>query len=329
MKSLLEYKNLIMATGLIPTIVCMIFCIFFPDATVLYVCSLASIVYILYRLVNPPVYQPNLVLLHGTLALIIASVMKGIGGDWLIPDKTVPITLEILILSLSVLYLLAPATYNKVFSYFHYKISILNCWAIQVIALLSGIHLLVSSIIYLFFSPLSFTTLYVMTHILPPLVYGVCIVANYFFVKTVSRTYKKMPFLRIAPICNGKIYVAPRKSQGEEPGKLDVPMEDYIYACKTDSDRYAKEIEKRYSENIIGEPEPRFSLKHLIKANGKAKKTILLYVLPLDDEKQINFTGGKFVTPQEIEADSTRYSSFLKDEIDHLSVVAQMWEEFK
>ena len=77
MKSLLEYKNLIMSTGLIPAIVCMIFCIFFQDEVVLYVCSLASIIYILYRLVKPPVYQPNLVLLHGTLALIIASIIKG------------------------------------------------------------------------------------------------------------------------------------------------------------------------------------------------------------------------------------------------------------
>ena len=34
MKSLLEYKNLIMSTGLIPAIVCMIFCIFFQDAAV-------------------------------------------------------------------------------------------------------------------------------------------------------------------------------------------------------------------------------------------------------------------------------------------------------
>ena len=80
MKSLLEYKNLIMSTGLIPAIVCMIFCIFFQDAVVLYVCSLASIIYILYRLVKPPVYQPNLVLLHGTLALIIASIIKGISS---------------------------------------------------------------------------------------------------------------------------------------------------------------------------------------------------------------------------------------------------------
>lgn len=171
MKSLLEYKNLIMSTGLIPAIVCMIFCIFFQDAVVLYVCSLASIIYILYRLVKPPVYQPNLVLLHGTLALIIASIIKGISGDMLIPDRTVPITLEILILCFSLLYLMVPNFYTKLFSYFHYKISILNCWATQVIAVLSGIHLFASCIIYLFFSPLSYNTLYAMTHIIPPLIY--------------------------------------------------------------------------------------------------------------------------------------------------------------
>lgn len=329
MKSLLEYKNLIMSTGLIPTIICMIFCIFFPDAVVLYICSLASIVYILYRLVRPPVYRPNLTLLHGSLALIIVSVMKGIGGDWIIPDKTVPISLEILILSLSLLYLLAPGFYNKVFSCFHYKIPVLNCWATQIIALLSGIHLFTFCIIYLFFSPLSQNMLYTMAHIIPPLLYIACIFVNYVFVKTVSQTYKKTPFLRIAPICNGKIYVVPRNRQGEEPGKLDIPIEEHIYVCKTDTDKYAREIEKKYSGNITGHPEPRFSLKHSIKENNRTNKTIMLYVLPLNNENQIHFSGGKFVTPKEIEAGSAQYSSFLKEEIDHLNIVVQMWEEFK
>lgn len=328
MKSLLEYKNLIMSTGLIPTIMCMIFCIFFQDAVVLYVCSLASIIYILYRLVKPPVYQPNIILLHGTLSLIIASIIKGISGDMLIPDRTVPITLEILILSFSLLYLMIPSFYTKLFSYFHYKISILNCWAMQIIAVLSGIHLFTSCIIYLFFSPLSYHTLYTMTHIIPPLVYVICIIVNHAFVKTISLTYQKMPFLRIAPICNGKIYVAPRCYQGEEPGKLDIPMEDYIYACKTDTDKYAKEIENKYNNNLTGQLEPRFSLKHLIKENNGIKRTIMLYVLPLSSESQIHFTGGRFVTPEEIEQNSTLYSSFLKEEIDHLNIVAQMWEEF-
>lgn len=329
MKSLLEYKNLIMSTGLIPTIICMVLCIFFPDAAVLYVCSLASIIYILYRLAKPPVYQPNLVLLHGTLALIIASAIKSIGGNVLIPDETVPITLEILILCFSLLYLMAPIVYTRIFTYFHYKISILNYWAIQVIALLSGIHLFISCIIFLFFSPLSYNTLYIMTHIIPPLIYITCIFVNYVFVKTVSQAYKKMPLLRIAPICNGKIYVAPRNQQGEEPGKLDIPMEDYIYSTKTNIDRFARELEKKYSNNLTGQLEPRFSLKYLVKAANGTQKTVLLYILPLNDESLIHFTGGKFVTPKDIEAHSNQYSSFLKEEVNHLNVVAQMWEEYK
>ena len=87
MKSLLEYKNLIMSTGLIPTIVCMILCIFFSDAYVLYACSLAGLLYVLYRLAKPPIYRPNLVLLHATLALVVCSVIKLISGDSLIPDR--------------------------------------------------------------------------------------------------------------------------------------------------------------------------------------------------------------------------------------------------
>lgn len=89
---------------------------------------------------------------------------------------------------------MVPNFYTKLFSYFHYKISILNCWATQVIAVLSGIHLFASCIIYLFFSPLSYNTLYAMTHIIPPLIYVICIIVNHAFVKTISLTYKKMPF---------------------------------------------------------------------------------------------------------------------------------------
>lgn len=112
MKSLLEYKNLIMSTGLIPTIVCMILCIFFSDAYVLYACSLAGLLYVLYRLAKPPIYCPNLVLLHATLALVVCSVIKLISGDSLIPDRTVPIILEIIILSFSLFYLIEPIVYN-------------------------------------------------------------------------------------------------------------------------------------------------------------------------------------------------------------------------
>ena len=160
MKSLLEYKNLIMSTGLIPTIVCMILCIFFSDAYVLYACSLAGLLYVLYRLAKPPIYRPNLVLLHATLALVVCSVINLISGDSLIPDRTVPIILEIIILSFSLFYLIEPIFYNKIFSFFNYKISILNCWSTRIIAIFSGIHLFILCIGYISFQSLWHIYLY-------------------------------------------------------------------------------------------------------------------------------------------------------------------------
>ena len=88
-------------------------------------------------------------------------------------------------------------------------------------------------------------------------------------------------------------------------------------------------VQNKYSNHITGQPEPLFSFKHLVKEANGVKKTIMLYILPLNDEEQIHFTGGKFVTPEEIEMNSAQYSSFLKEEIDHLNIVTQMWEEFK
>ena len=97
-----------------------------------------------------------------------------------------------------------------------------------------------------------------------------------------------------------------------------------------DINKYAKEIEKKYSRYIDGNTLPRFSLKHIISSSkGASSKTVLLYILPLDNENQIHFEGGKFGSPEEIEADEHNYSSFLKEEIEHLDVVALMWKEFK
>lgn len=329
MKPLSIHPHFVMSNGLVPVIVCMVLCTFLPDASVLYACTAASVLCIVYRLFHPPLHRPNLILCHGTLALAAASAIKAVGGDTLIPDRAVPITLEFLIFSLSVSYLIVPDLYGKFFSFFRYKISILNYWAAQAIAVLTGIHLLLFCLIYLLFSPLPHTALYVLCHIAPPAVYVLCIVANYVFVKTVSTNHDKMPFLRIAPICNGKIYVAPRGMQSDEPGKLDIPMEDYIYLCKTNTDEYAKEVKKKYRPHIDMEAELRFSLKHIVPAASGHPKTLFLYILPLDNENQIHFAGGRFVAPEEIEADGSKYSTFLNEEISHLHLVAQTWQQFK
>ena len=327
MKAFLTHKSLNMSIGLIPVIICMICCLFFPDRMVLYAGSVGSILYVLYRQIKPTVYQPNLVLLYGTLALFITSVMKGTGDNWLIPDNTISITLEIFILSLSLSYILAPGWYQKFFSYFHFQIPEVNSWAMRVIAFLSGIHLLVFSLLYLFFNPLPSYLLYIFEQILPPVLYIACMALNAVLITLMYTVYEKMPSLRIAPVCNGKIYVVPRTD--EKYMGLDLPIEGYICGGNIEANHYAKTmLAKDYGKYLTGNPEPRFSLKYMMNIPD-GKRTVLLYVLPLNDESEIHFPEGKFVTPEEIESHVDLYSTFLKEEIDHLSVVAKMWEEFK
>ncbi len=43
-----------------------------------------------------------------------------------------------------------------------------------------------------------------------------------------------MPFLRIAPICNGKIYVAPAVIKVKNPASWTYLWKTDIYACKTE-----------------------------------------------------------------------------------------------
>lgn len=43
-----------------------------------------------------------------------------------------------------------------------------------------------------------------MTHIIPPLIYVICIIVNHAFVKTISLTYKKMPFFTYRPYLQWK-----------------------------------------------------------------------------------------------------------------------------
>lgn len=328
MKKFFKNHSLNMSIGLIPVIICMICCIFFPDRPVLYIGSLGSIIYVLYRQIKPPFIQPNLVLFNATLALLITSVTNGIGGNWLIPDNTASITLEILILSLSLLYFLAPHSYKKFFSYFHFKISAVNGISFKVITVFCGMHLFIFCLLSLFFNPLSQSTLYILEQILPPLLYIVCIVVNTSIVNSICINYENAnrPLVRIVPVCNGKIYLVPSTNKRK---RMDTPMESYMEMYQKDANRHVKTmLAEDYSENITGTPEPRFSLKYLMNLPN-SKLTVLLYILPLRDESEIHFPGGKFVTPDEIKNNLDQYSTSVNEEIDHLSMAAQMWKKYQ
>ncbi len=325
MISLSKYEHLILCTGLFPVIACMILCLFLPDTTALYLCAAIDVAFVLYILLRPSRSHPNLVLLYGCVALILTAIVKGAGGDRIIPAHTLPLVLEIVTFSLALSYFLMPGIYARVLSHFCKKALALNFLAVQILTLFSVTHLFLLVLACLAYTPMT-SFLIPFT---PPLLYFVCILANYIFLRRISCTDRKIFTLRIAPVCNGKIYVAPRNVRDRSFGKLDIPMEGCFCNGKENADKRAREIKRQYIDRLTVVPPLRFSLKYHSHAGNSFPRTILLYILPFDKENYIHFPRGRFVTPEEIEAEPEKYSSFLQEEVNHLHLVANVWAKFQ
>mgnify|MGYP006391275505 FL=1 len=56
----------------------------------------------------------------------------------------------------------------------------------------------------------------------------------------------KMPIIRIAPVCNGKIYVTPRSVMDDESSRMDLPMEECVEHISTQSDKAARKMKEKY-----------------------------------------------------------------------------------
>lgn len=131
-----------------------------------------------------------------------------------------------------------------------------------------------------------------------------------------------MPIIRIAPVCNGKIYVVPHS----ESGRMDLPLikQTDIHPSKS-SNKQAKQFMKNYG-NISTTEEPRFSVKYASPANQE--EHVYLYILPLSKENEIRFEEGKFISADEIEANIHQYSDYLQKESGLLGMAAELWMDY-
>ncbi len=321
------YKDFILCTGLIPAIICMILCCILTDAAVLYICSIASLVYAAYRFFHPDVLEYNTLSLHTALVLATLAAAKVLGGDWILPEDTVPLTLEILIFSLSILYLLTASYYSRFFTKLNHLTGVNNYWATMVVIIASLIHLFIFAVIYAFCHPLSDKLHFFLTSLAPPLTYLAAIRLNYYYIGRCMQEVKSIPILRVAAVCNGKVYVTPM--QGE---KLywDYPMRDVCLDSKDPVKACLTHIRKKYQENLSQDPDFRFSLKYLFETPFGSSVNVLLYILPLKDEGDIHFEGGRFVAPSEIARDTDKqFSLFLKKEAEHLDMAVEMWKDYQ
>lgn len=141
-----------------------------------------------------------------------------------------------------------------------------------------------------------------------------------------SSQCNKMPIIRIAPVCNGKIYVIPRSTADEEKNRMDLPIEESVEHVSTKSDKVARKIKEKYQAHISTAMSPRFSVQYTSQYhNGN---TVYLYILPLRKEEEIHFHEGTFVSAEEIANHPEAYSHNLQKESELLGMAAELWGEY-
>ena len=133
---------------------------------------------------------------------------------------------------------------------------------------------------------------------------------------------ESMPVIRIAPVCNGKIYVKPHASSHQ----MDLPLMEHVSCHPTQSsNKQAKKLTQKH-EDINTTEEPRFSVRYVSPVNKN--EHVYLYILPLSKEEEISFAEGKFISADEIETQAHLYSDYLQKESGLLGMAAELWEKF-
>lgn len=136
-------------------------------------------------------------------------------------------------------------------------------------------------------------------------------------------TREHMPIIRIAPVCNGRIYVTP----GHSSYPMDLPLVEHTALPPSkQSNKSACLLVQKYHSCIHTQEQPRFSVKYASPADKKEE--VYLYILPLRDEKEISFDNGTFVLAEDIEAEGHRYSEYLQKESGLLGMAAELWNDY-
>lgn len=141
-----------------------------------------------------------------------------------------------------------------------------------------------------------------------------------------SSETNNMPIIRIAPVCNGKIYVAPRTSENGKELRMDIPMEESVEHVSTKSDKAARKVKEKYRAHLSTSMTPRFSVRY--KSPSHNGSTAYLYILPLKKEDEIHFHEGKFISAEEITHQPEAYSSNLQLESELLGMAAELWRDY-
>ena len=135
-----------------------------------------------------------------------------------------------------------------------------------------------------------------------------------------------MSIIRIAPVCNGKIYVIPRTPADGKGPLMDLPMVENVEHVYPKSDKAARKVKEKYDAHVSTSMTPRFSVQYTSASTGN--NTVFLYVLPLREEDKIQFHEGRFVSAEDIDARPEAYTPDLQKESGLLGMAAELWNDF-
>ena len=136
----------------------------------------------------------------------------------------------------------------------------------------------------------------------------------------------KMSIIRIAPVCNGKIYVVPRMVEKGETPQLDLPIVECVEHMSANPEKAARKVKEKFHQHLRTETMPRYCVMH--RSDTTEESTIRLYVLPLQEEDEVRFHGGEWVTEEDIANRPEAYHPDLQTEGALLGMAAELWAEF-
>ena len=135
-----------------------------------------------------------------------------------------------------------------------------------------------------------------------------------------------MSIVRIAPVCNGKIYVTPHPTDKEASSYWDLPIEEQVEHFSPQSEKAIRKVKEKYNAHLYTTTLPRFSVKY--RSTTHNEQTVYLYILPLNQENEINFHHGQFISAEEMTSQRKRYSTNLTKERELLAMAAELWKDF-
>lgn len=326
MKPLLKYKHLIVSFGLLPILITLAGLHFFPNTVMLGVglgICIAGLCYNIFRLKGL-----NFFLLQGTVGIGTCFFLRLLTGYEYIPPRSITPILEFLLLICAFVHTTAPEVYRSFLKRFRLNTKSSYLLETRVIVILSSLHLLGLFLFQNQLFPHSNRLHFFLIYCVPLLIYAICLLINIAGIQMAASHEPPYCLIRVAPVCNGKIYLYPYRSSADTV--WDLPLIYRIEEALSRSEKHALKQAHTFLKDagcaVKTLMSPRLILKYRMR--HLTPYPIQLFILPLKNEADFKLPEGRFFDFHEMEGLKVRLSKILLAEKEHLQISADVWNTF-